>query len=113
MRRVARQNQQKGGELSSLSSKRSGDNSFVTMERDLLFEYCISIIEADPSAMVALPPTKKKKSSATGMCLLSFVVSLLAFFRWLDLIPVVVFTVLQPLTGKVLAMLVAAATAVL
>jgi len=74
MRRVARQKvQNKKGPTQK--SKRKKSEQGQTSGKDLLYQYCMSIIEANPSAMVSLPssrgvvstnhnrPLKKKKDA--------------------------------------------------
>eukprot|EP00808_Paulinella_micropora_P030172 g35133.t1 len=69
MRRVARQKVQKG-KATQVQKKRQKKEPGQTKE--LLFQYCMSIIEANPSAMVSLPTsrsdrTRKKKKSSTAV----------------------------------------------
>eukprot|EP00457_Paulinella_chromatophora_P004830 gb/GEZN01004843.1/.p1 GENE.gb/GEZN01004843.1/~~gb/GEZN01004843.1/.p1 ORF type:complete len:620 (-),score=53.37 gb/GEZN01004843.1/:34-1869(-) len=69
MRRVARQKVQ-NGKAAQVQKKRKKPEPAQTKE--LLFQYCMGIVEANPSAMVSLPASrsdrsrKKKKISATS-----------------------------------------------
>eukprot|EP00456_Euglypha_rotunda_P029690 TRINITY_DN2321_c0_g1_i7.p1 TRINITY_DN2321_c0_g1~~TRINITY_DN2321_c0_g1_i7.p1 ORF type:complete len:734 (+),score=37.03 TRINITY_DN2321_c0_g1_i7:163-2202(+) len=70
MRRVARQKVQnkKSGVIAQKSKRKKSELSHAS-GKELLYQYCMSIIEANPGAMVSLPSSrsKKKKSKSGGL----------------------------------------------